>query len=280
MIEVAPVEPKDLPAVCSVVETSFGRPGMGDRIRDLYALQPGLWFCTRKLERIAGAVGGFSYGTSASIGMLGVVPEAQGQGLGLALMQHILAVLDAAGCLSIFLEASASGAQLYPRLGFAAGGKTLRMGNPGYAPAAWPGGVVRPMGPADLPAVTALDGRILGAGRPEVIHQIHARCPGRAFVTYDPAGNLEGYLFAEPSHIGPWSALSPAAAEPLLRAGLSLPYDDEPRLTFPSENAACGALLATYGFVEFERLLHMRRGGESDPRQVRCLYGQASLSLG
>ncbi len=289
MLEITPLPSADLDEAGAVVEAAFSRPGMAVVLRRNYSLQPEHWFCARQAGVSAGVVGAYRYGPCASIGMLGVRPDAQRQGVGLRLMSHLIDHLEAAGCREMFLEASAAGAPRYPRLGFAPAGPTLRRMRAAHlsprsdsfdAAQALSGGLsVRAVTSADWPAVVACDAAVFGLPRPAVLSRWLTDYAGRAYLAETADGRAAGFLVAGPGSLGPWVADAPSTAEALLRAGLALPFEDGPRLTCPGENAEARALLAAYGFVESERLTHMCRRGV-DRRDLRRYYGQASLALG
>lgn len=259
-------------------------------LRRAFELQPDGWFCARRGGQMIGVVGAYDYGPLASIGMMGVHPSAQRQGVAARLMTGLEAYLDARGCPLSFLDASAAGQHLYPGLGFVAEGETWRMwrSEPWASPAlpepsgtrAIAGLEVRRFETRDLSPVAAFDAPFFGADRIDVIRVFWSRSTERSFVITGAGGRIEGYLIADSNHIGPWSAASPEAAARLLAAALTLPFDGAVTLTCPATNTAAVALLERNGFAITERLLHMRRGGTADPRQTPYLYAQASLTLG
>ncbi len=282
-VSVEHLEPHDVAAAGAVIEAAFDRRGMAARARQTYAMQPQHWFCARWEGEIVAAVGAYAYVNSASVGMMAVRPDMQGRGIGYQLMAVLVAHLEGSGYRDIFLEASAAGARLYPKLGFHPKGRTLRMLSAPLAlpiQAAGPNDLVRPMATSDLPAVIAYDGRIFGIERPRVIQWLLQVQPARALVVEKPEGNLLGFLMSTPSGLGPWAADDAATAGALLQAGLALAYESGARVTFPAENAEARALLAAQGFQEGPELIHMRRGGGADPRLRQHYYGQASLMLG
>ncbi len=291
-VTVSRLAAEDLPSAAAVLDAAFGRSGMIAGLQRAFSLQAEHWLCARRDGRIIGVVGGHAYGHIASIGMMGVDPAAQRQGLAERLMRALIAHLTDRGCSLLFLDASAAGQHLYPRLGFAAEGETLRMMRQSARHAAGQGlssaGTrrgsgeveIRPLAARDVDEVIAFDAPLFGADRGAVIRECRGGQPARAFIARGAGERVLGYLFADGGHIGPWMAATPAAAEGLLGAALGLPYDRPPVLTAPAENADAMALLARQGFTVTERLLHMRRGGTADPRQVRFLYAQTSLTLG
>jgi predicted N-acetyltransferase YhbS len=281
MTEIGPLEPQDLTEAGIVVEAAFERRGMADSLQKSYELQPGYWFCARRLGQIVAAVGAYGYRQSACIGMMSVHPQFQHQGVGRQLMEELVHCLMAAGYPALFLEATVSGQRLYSKLGFWPNGGTLRMVQRTPMSVRFPAhGAVSCMAASDLPEVIAYDRCVFGVERPLILRTFYERCPGRAFVARDRSDALSGYLFASGMVLGPCSADSPVIAELLLQAALTLPRSGEPRLTLPADNRAGRELLNRYGFVEAEGLMHMRLGSAPDPRQRAHYYGQASLMLG
>ncbi len=271
----------DLIEAGAVLDAAFGRAGMIAGLRLAYALQAESWFCTRGGAQMLAVVGGHDYGPFASIGMMAVHPSAQRQGLGERLMAHLIGYFEARGRRLLFLDASAAGRHLYPKLGFEPEGETLRLTRvDNTAALADPANTVHALGADEVSEAAAFDAGIFGANRVEVIRAYREGSLDRSFIVRGDNGRVEGYLIAGSNHIGPWVGSSPAAAEALLRTALALPFDRPPFVTCPAANAHALALLARCGFVVTERLLHMRRGGTHDPRQPEYIYGQASLTLG
>ena len=123
---------------------------------------------------LAGAVALTRYGPDlAAIGMMLVAERHGRQGLGRALMTH---VLGQAGDVVTCLFATKFGRPLYERLGFRpvhVSDRYIGPFTPGPAGDAVP---VRPATPADLPAIAALDRQAFGADRGAIL----ARLPGLA----------------------------------------------------------------------------------------------------
>ena len=283
--EITHLAAEDLLAAGAVLDAAFRRTGMTANLLHAHALQPEHWFCVRSADRIVAMVGAIDYGRFATIGMMAVHPDVQHQGLGLRLMTHLVDHLDEHGCPALLLDASKAGQPLYPRLGFAAEGRTIRMARrsreDGHRrPDAAGTYLVGELTDARLPELMVFDTPLFGADRSAVIRSLLERYPGRSFIAASASGRVAGYLVAGTATIGPWCADSREAAEALLATALALPFADGPRLTFPDANRAGRDLLARYGFEETEALLHMRRGGSADPRQPGLVYGQASLTLG
>jgi predicted N-acetyltransferase YhbS len=275
-LSLGPLTEPELAEAGAVLDAAFGRRSMTGNLRAAHALQPESWFRARRNGRLVALVGAHDYGPFCCIGMMAVHPAEQRQRIGERLLAHLLGQLKAPVAL---LDASAAGQRLYPRLGFIPEGETLRF-NLTHAPDVLAAPSVFPLTETDLAAVAAFDAPVFGADRLAVLRAFRQTAPARAWLARDEGGAIAGYLFSNDSHIGPWCAATPDAAAQLLSAALAQPWRVPPMLTCPSENLAAAGLLARQGFTVTERLLHMRRGGTTDPRQTVYLYGQASLTLG
>ena len=192
-------------------------------LRLAYGLQPESWFFVSRNEQIIALVGAYDYGPVASIGMMAVAPWAQRQGVGEKLLVELLGYLEGRGCPLLFLDASAAGQRLYPKLGFVPEGETVRTeacrirfdmlwtrpfsvakisrGNGSGAELE-----VTRLEEGDLVEVAAFDAPIFGADRGAVIRSFWSGCPDRAFVVRDAGDGIAGYLIAGGNHIGPWAA--------------------------------------------------------------------------
>jgi GNAT superfamily N-acetyltransferase len=181
---------------------------------------------------LAGAVGLTPFGPDlAAVGMMLVAARRERQGLGRALMLHVLA---RAGRAVTFLLATGAGRPLYEHLGFQATDRLTRYIGPFTAPAGAvngnragavaagaagrgaaaggaaaggvaaggaadggvaDGGVVaglaRPVTDADLPGIAALDRLAFGADRTAVLARVRA-APGRFLVIREPDGLAGG----------------------------------------------------------------------------------------
>jgi len=195
-------------------------------------------------------------------------------------MEHLLDWFAELRCSVIQLDASEAGAPLYRRLGFVEDEKTLGFTQDDC--------VLRPaqserislLNVADIPALTAFDTPIFGGERAAVFAAALAEAPERAFVARDSERQISGYLFAQPQVLGPWAAHTPADAEALLAAALTLPFAGAIRTLTPGSNADAAKLLMRYGFSPRRILRRMRRGGATAAGRRSRLYGQASLAIG
>jgi predicted GNAT family acetyltransferase len=181
----------------------------------------------------------------AAIGMLLVATRFGAQGLGRRLMTH---ALDAAGDAVLFLNATESGRPLYEKLGFMATSSTSTyVGR--FAPS---GGSAhsRVAAPSDLPAILALDTRVIGAERRLLVELLptfteHLRVVERDDVITGYAGawrNVDTVL------IGPVIAESVHDAQTLI-ADVAAHFDEPVRLDLDARHPQLHAWAEQHGAV-------------------------------
>lgn len=280
-ITVREIRPEDVAAADAVLVGAFGPPGSyAAELRRYVALDPHGWLLAELDGRAVGTAGALCYGPFAHIGLVAVRPDAQRRGVGAALMERLLAGLEARGCASAVLDATEAGAGLYARFGFVEVERTVRYvrqeGDAERPPASR---AVTPLLPADLPEVAAFDAPIFGADRTAVLASYLRDAAGRAFLTRDERGEIAGYLIAQPAAIGPWAARSAEDAEALLGAALASGFGGGVKAIVPGANRAAPHVLMRYGFRPQRSLRRMLRG-RPIAAQRELLYGQASLAIG
>jgi predicted N-acetyltransferase YhbS len=271
----------DIAAADDVLKSAFGTPE--SHIADIgryIALQPEGWLVAIAQGLPVGMVGAVDYGPFAWIGLMAVHTRAQRRGIGAALMQRLLAQLDARGTPVALLDATEAGAALYRLFGFVEDDQTYKFQHPGYRRSTcWPAGV-RLVQPEDVSALVEFDTPIFGANRARVLCALLTEFPGRAFLVENETGQIAGYLFAQPRRLGPWVAERPQAGEALLQAALALPYEGGPLVVVPGLNATAIEQLERCGFQLVSSHRHMRRGGATLPSRRAAIYGQASFAIG
>jgi len=249
-------------------------------MRRYLALPASCWLLALVQGEPVGMVGAVSYGRFASLGLMGVRPEAQRRGVGRALMARVLEWADGTGTPTVILDATEEGAPLYASCGFVAGDRALLLRRDEPAAPGAPPAAVRPLEGGALAAVVEFDARYFGAAREAVLRQLLAEFPGRAFICSDAAGAVTGYLIAQGRRLGPWVARGAAEAEGLLRAALSLTFAAPPIVILPESNAAAHALVSRHGFRLVRTCAHMWRGASPAYRRRDSIYGQESFALG
>jgi predicted N-acetyltransferase YhbS len=250
-------------------------------LRRYLKLEPTVWLVATANEVPVGTVAAIDYGPFAYVGMMAVHPTAQHQGIGVRLLESLLDTLDNHRIPMLRLDASPTGALLYPRYGFVDGDKSYIFQCAGHGPAGSLPANIHPLTVQELQALTDFDTPFFGANRGRVLKALIGQAPERALATRDGTGHISGYLIAQSQRLGPWVARSPDDAQALLQAALSLPFTAAPKITVPSSNTRAIDLLAEFGFQLLDDThRHMRRGGTHFPGDRSKIYGQASFALG
>jgi GNAT superfamily N-acetyltransferase len=279
-IEIHTLTAADLDRADAIQQAAYGGGSRKDRLQLYLSLQPDGWLLATLDGEPAGIAGGTNYGTVGHIGLVAVDPSKQRRGVALALMEYLLGWFAEQRCPVIQLDASDAGAPLYRKLGFVEDEKTLGFTQDDCALRPAQSERVGHLRGADIPALAAFDAPIFGGDRAAVFAAALAEAPERAFVARDAAGQISGYLFAQPQVLGPWAARTPADAEALLAVALTLPFDGAIRTLTPGSNADAAKLLMRYGFSPRRMLRRMRRGGAAAAGRRSLLYGQTSLAIG
>jgi predicted N-acetyltransferase YhbS len=275
-LEIADIDQIDQVLIAAFQESSFK-----DELKFCLKLQPNGWLIAQKDQAMLGMVGAINYGSVAQVGLMAVHPAFQGQGIGRILLGSLLKQLDQQNCPVIRLEASAAGVGLYSKFGF---GKYKTTQVFTYCQCDLPLFVSQQIVPLQLhhlPALSVLDTPIFGSNRQVLFSLLLQELSDRAFITYDQAGKIVGYLFAQSNLIGPWVAITPKAAERLLVAALSLPFNVPPVVIAPDDNPFVRQLLLTYGFRSPQTASHCHMIRGKITLGQRCnVYGLAHFSLG
>jgi len=272
----------DLDACEALATRAYGRRDTWRSDIQLYLdLEPAGCYVAVLDGRVVGLGGGINYGPFAWIGLMGVHPDLQGQGIGRSILDRILSWAQAQQCPVTVLDASDSGAPLYSHAGFVDQGKTTLFGHESNGMGAHAAQCrVSVLGDADLTDVLAFDCHIFGADRSRVLSGLLAQNRNRAFLVHDNSGAVAGYVIAQPGRIGPWLAGSSEHAEVLLVAALTLTFAVPPMVYVPSQNLEATELLSCYGFAPRRALRHMHRGPVPGAHDRAHIYGQGSFSLG
>lgn len=270
----------DIASAAAILDAAFNPSDWQAGLRRTMRLQPEGMFLAERAGRALGLVTAVDYGPFAYVGMMGVHPAAQRQGVALALMGELLGWLDRRGCPLAALDATEAGAPLYERLGFVdAGRSALAMADVAPAAGPLPAGVF-PLGQNDLDELGAFDRPLFGADRRAVLADLLASFPGRALAARDGAGALSGYIVAQGNALGPWAAATPEAAALLLRAGLACGFTNTPRALLPAGNPRAAAVLAAAGITVRRELRYMQRGRSELPGMPAARFGLTSFALG
>jgi ribosomal protein S18 acetylase RimI-like enzyme len=275
-IEIRPMAEQDLPNAVHAVLAG----GWGDRTQSLA-------FAVRSpcMHPMVAEVDGQVVGTAIAsvngpvgwVGLIFTAPAWRGRGLGSRLTRATVARLGELGCRSCVLAATPLGRPIYERLGFQVVGEySVLHGPPRPLPPDEPR--LRPLRPADLPQVVALD---RAASAEDRAHLLAALTDGWLLVDDDDE---------RPSALGyavrtPWGAVAaiaprPAAGTLLLDVVRAQAADaSEVTITVPTANHAAIDWLAQAGFTEQRRLPRMVLGQSVDwrPAHIWSIY---SFALG
>lgn len=281
-ISIRTLSNSDLKSADIILQAAFQRPGSWiTELSIIRKLQPAGALLAYYHDILAGVVFSVIYPDFTYIGPLGVHPDFQRLGIGLALMEHLLDWLDQQGIMRVALDASPVGQPIYEKLGFFTcdqvyifqrqnGGSTFQL----------PKGM-QLLTHQNLDLITATDKLAFGTDRSKILGTLLDTYPQRSFLLEDGQGNHNGYLIAQNRNIGPWVAKKKADAELLLKAALSLSFENElVSVIVPNENMDAINVLQNYGFKRVRILRHMVRGSKKPAGQREITYGQASPSLG
>jgi predicted N-acetyltransferase YhbS len=278
---IRPLTSADFESADEILKLAFG--GTVSRFHDLRLycqMQPDGWFLALQEERPVGMVGAINYGTFGYIGLMAVRPDVQRQGIGMSLMQFLLAKLDGQKVPLVLLDASKAGRPLYEKLGFLPHDESLAFQRDNTTALKRPS-QVQLMSVQDLDELTEWDATFFGANRRVVLQALLGAYPERAFMLKDKAGHPAGYLFAQKNRIGPWIVRQPNDAELLLRAALSVPYEEKVAVIVPAANQEAVDLLVRHGFEQRRPdHCHMIRGLGEHPGQRHRIHAQTSFAVG
>lgn len=205
------------------------------------------------------------YEKSGWIGNLLVRKEWRGQGLGSALFERALEVLEQAGTRTIWLTASESGRPIYARYGFLAIDTVQRWQAKGHILAGHPD--------SDYRGILDLDETGWGDRREELL---------RATVEHGSASLLpDGFLvrqsWGNAIQIGPWSGSNPRVAQQLLQNSMTQTADGRRIiLDVPEGNSAATKLMHGAGFSRHSSTTLMYRG-EKPAYAPERIYALASM---
>jgi GNAT superfamily N-acetyltransferase len=265
---IRPARPEDLARLGPVYEQA----GFGARLARVVG------FAKARLEgevvvaeaagELVGVAAAAAFAATGWVGGVAVVPAARRVGLGGALTEAVVELLEASGAATVLLHATELGRPVYERLGFVPEGAYLTLAAPTRPPGpstdpadpTAPGTarepLVRPGRAADLEDVLAIDRAATGEDRRRLLT---ALWPTGGLVAAGDGRPL-GYHLASPWRSGG----AVVAADP--RAGLALldavqaTQGHEAAISVPAANPAAVEFLQASGFSEHFRTLRMHRG--------------------
>jgi len=183
------------------------------------------------------------------------------QGVGTALMRHVLDYVDGRGAVSVRLDATSLGLPVYEKLGFVGDFSLARYEGLARSPNVGLG-TIAPITMADLPAIFTLDASVTHTRREKLLRRLFdgdSAMPRK----YEWAGRLMGYSFARPGanawHIGPIQGTPDAGRALLLNAAQRFAgrriYVD-----IPTDNGVAISVVDSLGLAPQRTFLRMTRG--------------------
>ena len=230
---------------------------------------------------IVGTGVGTVSGTAGWIGSIFVAPDQRGHGLGVAITQAVIDRLDAAGCRTLVLVATADGRRLYERMGFEVQTHYRILQAVGLPPApdtSGDGAAVRDFAAADLEAILALDREGTGEDRGHAIRRFATVDSTRVLPGHD--GQVEGFVIRAPWGGGATVARSADAALRIITARRrAAGPEGRVRVGLVDENAGGLARLAEVGLRLMWSAPRMVRG-EPLAWRPETIFGQFNHAMG
>ncbi len=204
------------------------------------------------------------YGRSGFIGELVVSKHLRLLGIGQLLFQRALEYLLEAGVERIGLDGDLNAVSYYEKMGFRKACRSLRFRGKFRGRKH---GHVRPLLPGDMDRLCALDREFFAADRSFFLRRRLETFPRMCLVA-ERAGEIRGWIMARPGDgllaVGPWAALVPEEAAPLLEHLASEHGTEALRLGVLERNADAARLLRAWpGLAEGIHSWRMVRGGDA-----------------
>lgn len=277
-IRLRPLRTGDLPAAQALTAV-FQWP---HRLEDwAMMVELGRGLVAERDGRLVGTILYWSFGPdAAALGLVGVAPELQGQGIGRRLMQAALSEL---GQRAIVLHATEAGAPLYEQLGFASRGRVRQHQGAAFQAGLAPlhaGERLRPVGRSDPAELARLDHAACGMDRQDLLAALLKVGTG---VVLDCDGEARGFAvlrrFGIGQVIGPVAAPDAGGARALIGHFLASSPGQFIRIDVPEDSGLC-PWLQELGLADVGPVIRMVRGAlPSVDGQVRC-FALAGQSFG
>lgn len=218
--------------------------------------------------RMAGIGTAIAHGETGWLGHIIVHPGFRNRGIGGAITQHLVDVLHARGCATLYLVATDLGAPVYERAGFETETEYLffKEIKPGRKPAA---GLIVPFRKEHWRPLIEMDRQVSGEDR--TVHI--ASCLDDAQV-YMQGDRLEGFYLPA---LG--DGLIVAATSQAGLACMDLRLQAKDSAIFPADNTAAARFLQAQGYTVHRRARRMRLGA-TRPWQPEALYNRIGGNLG
>lgn len=217
-----------------------------------------------------GTAATFNFKNIGWIAMILVDPQARGQGVGSAMMNHCLSHLTANNVTTIRLDATDLGKPVYDKLGFVDQFKLVRYEGTLQANASLdtlPGVMVSPVQPADLSDMLAIDLTTTRTLRhnllEQLVNEVQTSTHCSAFIAR-LSNKITGYCLtrrgANASFIGPCVATSDAAGLSLLNAAANELSGQRILIDIPVDHEAANRWATQQGLTLQRQLTRMSKG--------------------
>jgi len=236
--------------------------------------------------RPVGQILSISYGKLGWIGVLIVLREHRGKGIGSALVRRAIAYLKESGVETIELEAAPGAVSLYKRFGFELESKTwkfTRLNEHIRMESTTP---VETMRNRDLDEVGDFDKRFFLGDRSKVLGGILVDNPDLCHVAKH-RGKLMGYVMCRPTRVGfrigplVCDPSAPKIAEALFVTAMnSVPLGARISLSAPETNIECLNLLSKYGFERLALNVTMFAGDRLNVKRLVAIFALGGLEKG
>jgi predicted N-acetyltransferase YhbS len=229
----------------------------------------------------AGVCVATKYARNGFIGELVVSRPLRLLGIGQLLFQKALDHLLAAGMENIFLDGDLNAVSYYEKMGLRKVCRSLRFRGK-FKGKKHPH--IRPLRPGELDLVCALDSELFGDDRGFFLRRRAEMFP-RLCLVAERQGRIQGWIMARPGDgvlaVGPWAALAPEDAAPLLEHLASEHGSEYFRLGVLERNAEATRLLRTWpGLQEGIHSWFMVRGASDRLGGHPALYAIGSGAKG
>ena len=256
-----PLLVEDLEAA-HALSISFGWPHRLEDWAFMHALGHGV--LAERDGEVVGTAMCWTYGRDqAALGMVGVEPALQGQGLGRRLMEHMLAGL---GGRAVVLYATEAGLPLYRALGFVPVGVARQLQGAAFQAGLVPlaeGDRLRPIGRSDPPVLAALDREACGVDRRALMAALLETATG---VVLDREGTAVGFAllrrFGRGHAIGSVVAPDTMSAKALIGHFLASRPGQFIRIDVPEERGL-SPWLKELGLADAGPAIRMVRGADA-----------------
>lgn len=125
MVTYRRMTPEDVPSISRLEEETFSMPWSADSFLEMISKEDARYYVAEEDGRILGGCGVLMIAGEGNITNVVIVPEARNQGIGTAMLRHLMAEGDREGLTAYTLEVRVSNAaaiHVYEKLGFESAG--------------------------------------------------------------------------------------------------------------------------------------------------------------